>query len=354
MSHQNPVPFEPPVTFTDLPATGGRIGSTPEDFRVDEVPLYEFSGEGAHLYVKLRKRDWSSPAAVRALAKTAGVRDRDVGCAGMKDRWAVTTQWLSFPDGARPVEEWEPDAGLEILETTRHGNKLRTGHLKENRFTIRLEGCDPDAENSAEKLASAIRECGLPNYFGPQRFGAKGENLGRALAWLHHPKGPRKSQAAKFHASVLQAEVFNRYLCSRREAGLDQVFEGETVRLSGTGSVFTVTDAATDTGRFLAGDIALTGPIVGPKARAAEGPLRQLELSAIEAAGLCEESLALLARFGAGTRRDLLMTVPDLNAESTEETLTLTFTLPSGSYATQLVREFTRRPWSEPAHPKSS
>lgn len=343
------LPHEPPIAFADLPSTGGHVGTEPEDFRVDEIPLYEFSGEGPHTYVRVRKRDWTTRDMIRSLARSAGVSDRDVGSAGMKDRWAITTQWLSFPEGSSPPADWDLGDGLEVLEVTRHGNKLRTGHLRANRFSIGLQDCEADALERAQAIVAAINARGLPNYFGPQRFGNAGMNVERALRWIDgKTKGPRKAHVAKFNASVLQSEVFNRYVTARRELGLERLFLGETVRLNGSGSVFTVTDAEADAPRLAAGDLVLTAPMVGPKARITEGPLVEVERAAIEASGLDEGILDRLGRFGKGTRRDILVFPEALTVERDEDRLVLSFVLPSGCYATQLAREFTRATWLEP------
>ncbi len=343
------LPHEPPIAFGDLPGTGGHVGTEPEDFCVDEVPLYDFAGTGPHTYVRVRKRDWTTRDMIRSLARTAGVSDRDVGSAGMKDRWAVTSQWLSFPETSTSPETWDLEDGLEVLEVTHHGNKLRTGHLRANRFTIRLQECEANALERAQAIVAAINERGLPNYFGPQRFGNAGMNVERSLRWIAgRTRGPRKAHVAKFNASVLQSEVFNRYVSARRELGLDKLFVGETVRLNGSGSVFTVTDPDADMPRLVAGDIVLTAPMVGPKARVAEGPLVELEQAAIEAAGLDEATLGRLAQFGKGARRDILVFPEALSVEGSDDGLALHFVLPSGSYATQLTREFTRGPWLEP------
>lgn len=139
-------PHAPLISTTDLPAPGGRIGPSPEDFCVDEVPLYEPSGAGAHFYVRLRKRGLATPEAITLLAQAASVESHEIGSAGMKDKHAVTTQWLSVPaDRAKPPEAWSLPDGLQILAVSRHNNKLRTGHLRGNSFCIRLVDVAPDA-----------------------------------------------------------------------------------------------------------------------------------------------------------------------------------------------------------------
>ncbi len=348
MSDERRAPFEPP-TLTAPPGTGGELGAAPEDFRVDEVPLYAFSGAGPHLYVRLEKRGWTTPDAVDALARAAQVNARDVGVPGMKDRWAVTTQWLSVPESATPPESWTLPEGLRVLEVTRHQNKLRTGHLAANRFQVRLLHTRPDALATATATAERLTRKGLPNYYGPQRFGHRLENVERALAWLaREGRGrPIKPFQAKLYASVLQAEVFNRILARRIELGLEKLFVGETVRLAGSSRIFTVEDPERELPRLAARELALVAPIVGPKARA-KGELAALEADALAEVGLDEPALARLGRFGEGTWRELVVWPEGLTVEAEPEALVVAFTLPSGSYATQLLRELTHRPWAEP------
>src|SRR5262249_43071472 len=153
-------------------------------FRVDEIPAYAASGSGEHLYVRVQKRELTTPELVRRLARAAGVDARDVGYAGLKDKHAVTSQWLSFPAQAAPPEGWELPPGVELLEVSRHGNKLRTGHLAGNRFSIALVGGGAGAAERARAIADALLARGLPNYFGAQRFGRGGANLELARSWL--------------------------------------------------------------------------------------------------------------------------------------------------------------------------
>ena len=346
-------PHSPPLSTESLPKVGGRLGPEPEDFRVDEVPLYPPSGSGEHFYLRLRKRGFTTREAVRELARVARVDARDVGSAGMKDKHAVTTQWLSVPAavGGKP-ETWALPPGLEIVEVSRHTNKLRTGHLTGNRFEIRLVDVEPDALSRAHAILDRLSEQGLPNRFGAQRFGRGGENLRRALAWIDEEAETGRSRAAPFEqklwSSVLQAEAFNRYLTERLRTGLGRPLAGEVVRLEGTGSSFVVEDPERELPRWKARDIHPTGPIFGPKMRAARGRPLELEEAAIASVGIRPEARLRLGRHAHGTRRDLLVWPGDpLVVESGAGALVLSFFLPAGSYATELVREFTRRDLSD-------
>jgi tRNA pseudouridine13 synthase len=342
------VPHEPPRT-TDQPPVAECVGPAPEDFVVTEIPLYPPTGDGEHWMVELRKRDWTTPDAVSALARAARVAERDIGHAGMKDRHAVTTQWLTIPGRGSAPDTWELPEGLTIVSQTRHSSKIRTGHLAGNRFEIRLLGAVPNGEERARGILDTIVARGLPNYFGTQRFGHGGRNLEDALRWLAAgapARGKKTRFYRKLYPSVVQAEIFNRYLTARRAHGLDQLLPGEVVRLEGNRSVFVVEDPEAELPRLREGDIHLTGPLPGPKMRAASGAALALERSVVDELALDETSLEMLDRLADGTRRDLVVRPTPLEVRSAEpDALVVTFALPPGSYATQLLRELLPSPW---------
>lgn len=339
------LPHTPPPMFPDASPIDALIGPTPDDFIVDEIPLYPQSGAGEHLYARVEKRGFTTPAMVRAVTRAAGVDERDVGYAGLKDKHAVTRQWLSLPSKARPPSEWRLPEGVTVVEHTRHANKLRTGHLRGNRFRITLVTKDLEALEKAMPLAERLRDRGLFNYYGGQRFGRRGEGLAQALTWLRH--GAKLHGVPRFltklYPSVIQAEVFNRYFSARRALGLDRLIAGEVVRLDNAGAMFTVEDAGREAPRLTSGDIHLTGPIFGPKARPTAGEAAALEMAQLGALGLDQEALEKLARLAPGTRRDLIAPITDLELRWTGVgRLELAFSLPAGSYATEVVRQFTQ------------
>jgi tRNA pseudouridine13 synthase len=338
---------KPPFFTADLPAPGGAVGPEPEDFRVDEIPLFEPEGRGDHRYVLLRKRRWTTPDAIRALARAAGIRERDVGSAGLKDKHAVTTQWLSLPAAASPVEHWQLPEGLEVLRATRGERKLRTGQQRGNRFRIHLTGTAEDGLVRARAIGARLSELGLPNYFGAQRFGHRGDNLEQAVSWLEAgavATGPRARFLRKLYPSVIQSAIFNRYVGLRLELGTRSLLDGEVVRLDGSNSLFVVTDPEREEPRLRARDIHPTGPMIGPKMKAAERAALELEQRAVEQLGLPPAARDRLDRLAPGTRRDLIVWPAEMAIDAAEASagLVLEFALPSGSYATQLIREFTR------------
>jgi len=352
--HQAARPHEPEFWTSQLPASGGAIGERFEDFRVDELPAYTPSGEGEHLYVRVEKRGLTTPDLVRLLAREARVSEREIGYAGLKDRRGVTSQWLSLPRTATAPETWNLPADVRVLEASRHGNKLRTGHLRGNRFRIGVTRVPEGGFERARSIVALLERAGFPNYFGGQRFGRDGENLTKALSWL--AGGGRARLPAflyKLYPSVVQAEVFNRYLSLRRAEGFERLLAGEQMRLAGSGAGFAVEDVAVESERWSRREIVPTGPILGPKMRPASG--RPLELEALAAAelGLGPAELEVLARAAPGARRDLLVFPEAIELTEREGGFELAFGLPAGSYATVLVRELTRTPLAGASFPEA-
>jgi tRNA pseudouridine13 synthase len=344
----NAAPKELPFDHADLDALGGHIGPDPEDFVVDEQPLYAASGQGDHWYVRLRKRGATTLDLRSVVAEAAGVAPGDVGYAGMKDKHAVTTQWLSVPVvRARPPEAWELPAPFSLLEVSRHNNKLRVGHLEGNRFTIRLVDVGANASERLERHFERLAAQGLTNYFGAQRFGSGQQNLAGALASLRRGRlGPRAGTRGKFLASVIQSEVFNRYAIERVALGAGRLLAGDVVRFRDGRSMFTVEDTEREQPRLDRGEVRLTGPMVGPKMKASSGEPLRLEQVALDGLGLDEASLRSLGRWAPGTRRDLLLWPSELAHEPATGGVTVRFALPAGAYASLVIRTLTRQdPW---------
>jgi tRNA pseudouridine13 synthase len=342
-------PWELPFDHAELDAIDGHIGPDPEDFVVDEVPLYVASGQGEHWYVRVRKREATTIELREAIARAAGVAAGDVGYAGMKDKHAVTTQWLSVPvPRAQPPEAWELPPPFELLEVSRHANKLRIGHLEGNRFRIRLVGALADAPAKIDRFFERFRAQGVTNYYGSQRFGRGQNNLQSALFALRRGRlGPRAGTRGKLMSSVIQAEVFNRYAMARVAVGQERLLAGDVVRFSDGRAMFIVEDAEREQPRLDRGELRLTGPMVGPKMKASAGQPYELEQQAIASVGLDEVALGALGRWAPGTRRDLCLWPSDLACEAgADGSVTVAFALPAGAYASLIIRTLTRNdPW---------
>lgn len=315
----------------------------PEDFVVDEIPLYPASGEGAHTFVRVEKRDVTTEEVARALARAAGVPPRDVGYAGRKDRRAIARQWLSAPglDPARALELALPRA--RVLEAVRHPHKLRTGHLRANAFVISIRGAgETRAARAEERLADFARR-GFPNRFGAQRFGHAGDNAARGAAVLAGRERVRDRREARFLVSALQAAVFNEVL-ARRALPLDALELGDVARVEASGGLFVVEDLAREAPRAAAFEISATGPIFGTHDVAPRGEPARREREALAAHGI-DPDAPLAAPRGVplhGARRPLRARIEGAAITRSGDALELRVTLPPGSYATVLVEELLR------------
>ena len=338
----------------------GRIKTKPEDFVVDEIPSYEPSGEGSHLYLHLRKRNRTTDDVVKTIARALEVPPREIGVAGMKDKVAVTTQWISVPT-TDPDFDARARAlaidGVEILEAKRHGNKLKTGHLRGNRFTIVVRGIAdvPAAVSSFQTIATQ----GVPNAFGKQRFGRDGDTAERARAWLTgKERAPGDPRLRRFHFSAFQAEVFNALLDARVADGSWTVpLLGDLLKKEETGGMFVCTDVQTDRERAERGEVCPTGPIIGDRMRQPEGEARAYE-ERIVAPRIEGIDLRRARSLGEGTRRVLRLRVTEMcvddsinssheNADELHDSpdepsaqggaITVRFVLPKGAYATTVL-----------------
>jgi tRNA pseudouridine13 synthase len=334
-----------PFVTPDLPGSGGVLRASPEDFRVDEVPAYLPSGSGPHLYLRVEKRGLTTRDALRALSRTLGVPDRDAGYAGLKDREAVTTQWLSFPVDRDPDPRTLEAPGLRVLEVARHGNKLRAGHVRANRFSIAVRGGDAGRARAA---AEALLARGFPNFFGPQRFGTEGRNAEVGKAILAGAATPEARRAARdrflrrLSISAYQALLFNRWLAERMVDGLfASALAGDVMKKLDTGGLFTCEDPAADGPRVARFEISPAGPMFGHKLRAAAGEALRREERILAAEGI---SLAGFERGGGeaeGTRRAARLRV-EIALEPLADGYRAAFELPKGSYATVVMGELVK------------
>ncbi len=340
MTRPTSAALEPP-TLTGPPPWTGRIRSTPQDFRVDEVPAYLPEGTGDHLYVRFEKTGLDTPQAVRRIAQQLGVDGRQAGVAGLKDRHAVTTQWASFEHADPAHLEGVAIEGVRILEVARHRNKLRTGHLRANRFQILVRGADERGRPEVARRLEELSRRGVPNYFGEQRFGRGGENLERARRWIvEGGKAPRDRFERKLLVSVFQAALFNELLAERLEGGTyDGVILGDLLRKEDTGGLFVCGDAEVDGARAARFEVSATGPMFGARMRWPEADARRREEAALARWNVDAATLERFRSSGEGTRRPyrIALREPTLAAEA--EGFRLAFALPSGAYATVVLRE---------------
>lgn len=321
------------------PTARGRLRSTPEDFQVAEILPFTPDGTGEHLYLHVRKRDANTAWVAERLARLAGLSPSQVSYAGLKDRHAVAKQWFSLHLPGRddpPWRDWqEPD--FQVLAGQRHSRKLRRGALSGNRFRIVVRELTDVAPLELEDRWQRLLSGGVPNYFGPQRFGREGNNLRGALALF---QGRRvKRQQRSLYLSAARAYLFNDLL-SRRilDGNWCAPLPGEVAMLEGSHSVFPVEAPDITLGeRLQALDLHLTGPLWGRGEPMSRGAVRALEEATMAgwpvfrdglvAAGLAQERRALR----------IVLREPAFSLEG--DGLTLAFQLPAGSYATAVLRE---------------
>lgn len=339
----------PTLVTGDLPGVGGRLRVQLEDFRVEEIAAYAADGSTSpgHVLLVLEKRGLSTEDAIGALARALAIHPRTIGWAGRKDAAAITRQWISVPaTAAAALATFEHEA-ITLGPAHPHSHKLRIGHLHGNRFDIvvRELAVDPDIALArvAAKLARIAEHGGFPNAFGPQRFGRNGDGIDRGLELLRRGRGGAR---ANMTVAAGQAALFNLWVELRAERGLSaSVVEGDVLAKVATGGLFTSTDPDVDGARLAAREVAITGPMFGSRTMMASvgTPAAALERDVLALAHVGPDSLRALGRAALGTRRRLLVSPADVDVAiddlSVGSGLRLRFTLPAGSFATQLVRE---------------
>jgi len=311
-----------------------------EDFLVEEDLGFAPAGAGQHLLLKVRKTDANTPWVARELARLARCRPHEVGYAGLKDRRAVAIQWFSVPRPRTPLDlAAARGEGYEVLESHAHNRKLPRGALAGNRFAIRLRAPGGDGAELAARLAprlALIAARGVPNYFGPQRFGRDGANL-----TLADREDPSRLPAAErgFMLSAARSVVFNASLAARvGEGSWERLLVGDLAGLDGRGSIFSV--AAVDetlAARCANLEIHPTGPLWGTGEPATGAGVLELET---RIGGEFAAECALCAGAGmAQERRSLRLRVAELECEAEPDAALLRFRLTRGSFATAVLRE---------------
>jgi tRNA pseudouridine13 synthase len=359
---------------TDFPGIGGVIKQRPEDFFVQEIPLYEACGEGEHVYCEVQKVGLTTFDALHRLARVLGVHTGAIGYAGMKDARAVTRQVFSIAGVTEERVMAAPVAPLTILWARRHGNKLRLGHLRGNRFAVKVRQVDPAAVVKVRAVLDELQRRGMPNYYGEQRFGRRGDNhlLGAALLagnhreLLHHllgrpdpsddaqSAGARKAfdrgdlqgsmhlwprskgverralhqliktgrpgravrvvdeKLRRLWVSAIQSHLFNQVL-ARRLGTLDRVLAGDLAYKHANGACFHVEDVAAEQPRAEAFEISPTGPLLGYRMTLPRGEPLEIEQAVFAAAGLKPEDFRVAGRLRVkGTRRPLRVRPEDV------------------------------------------
>ncbi len=325
-----------PLLTPQQPGTGGRIRQSPEDFRVFEMPLYLPSGTGDFTYVHLEKTGHNTRFLLEELARQLEFDFKHLGVAGLKDRHAVTRQWISFPVRFESRLERFSLEGVRVLEVSRHANRLGIGHLQGNRFEVRVRGAAGQAEQAAQTLQMTLQQ-GLPNYFGPQRFGLDQRNAEEGLRLVrNNMKGKANIHVKRFLVSALQSLVFNTFLARRLERGIfAAMITGDMAKKHDTGGVFQVEDAPLESLRAMRGEVSALGTLPGRKVKPMNLEAGALEAEVLAALGLTWEDFS--SRLG--DRRLTRVFLKNAHVTAQEDGYEIGFDLPKGSFATSVLRE---------------
>lgn len=318
----------------------GDMRSVHDDFQVDEIPDFSPTGEGEHVCLKVRKTGQNTEWVGKQFADIAGIARRDVSYAGLKDRHAVTTQWFSVWLPGKVSPNWSeqlPDS-IEVLEEVRHNRKVRIGTLKGNRFRLVLRNCQGD-KGQLEEAMAAIQAQGVPNYFGPQRFGHQFHNIERATLWFNGEIKPKARHQKNMYVSAARSLIFNQNLSRRVDEDCwNQAIDGDVYQLSGTKSCFYEVLDDVINKRVNECDLHPTGPMWGQGELMSQGAVRSNELAVAEQQSLLCQGLEKQGL--KQERRSLRMMVDGLSHEwLDDDALVLSFSLPPGCYATSVLRE---------------
>ncbi len=336
---------------------------SPRDFVVDEIPLYEFSGEGEHLVYHVRKKNLTTWQMLDLIAKHLNIRSRDIGYAGLKDKNAQTKQYISIHKQYEEKMESFDKEGIKILSKTYHNNKIKMGHLRGNRFFIRLKKVNPTDAQKITQVLGNIKEYGMPNYFGFQRFGIEKNNYKLGEEILFNGRKERNAKLKKMYINAYQSHLFNLWLSSRLEKSklissfdpkeiIDllnmpeeiltnikkqkhpfKLLEGDVMMHYPNGRLFHYDMSEEEAERFTCKNVSPTGLLAGERAKRAVGMAHTIE-----------KEFDFEAKID-GARRYAWIFPEDVEGKYREDEAwyELHFTLPKGSYATVLVEEIAGR-----------
>ena len=330
-----------------------------DDFVVTEIPLYEFSGEGEHLIIKFRKKDLATWDALQIFSDFLGCKQREIGYAGLKDKNAMTIQYISIPRKLEEKFKTFKHNNIKILETTYHNNKIKIGHLKGNKFFIRLKRVNLVDSRKLEQALGIIAQNGIPNYFGFQRFGIEGDNYKKGKDIIDGKLKEKRRNLCQMYINAYQSYLFNHWLSKRIEISklvvafepkeiyerlnlpLDlvkqlkkqehpfKIIPGELMSHYPYGKIFTIEEIESEAQKFNLRDRVPTGLLAGKRVK------RSIDL----AFSYEEQFDKKIPEDGA--RRFAWIFPDNIESEYKEEKnwFELQFTLPKGSYATELISE---------------
>jgi len=330
-----------------------------DDFVVTEIPLYEFSGEGEHLVLKIRKKDLATWDALEIIAKFVGCKSRDIGYAGLKDKNAMTVQSISIHKQYEEKLKTFNHPNIKILGTTYHNNKIKVGHLKGNSFFIRLKRVNVIDCRKIQSALESIVNFGMPNYFGFQRFGIDGDNYKKGKAIIDGELKEKRRNLKQMYINAYQSHLFNSWLSKRIEISklvdafepkeiyeklnlpLDvvkrmkkqkhplKIMTGDLLSHYPFGKIFTIEDLETESEKFFQRDRVPTGLLSGKRVKNSVDLAYEIE----------KEFEAPTGEDGARRFAWVFPSDVESNYKEDKNWMELKFTLPKGCYATELIAE---------------
>ena len=331
-----------------------------DDFVVTELPRYDLSGKGEHLILKIRKKDLATWDAIEILAQYLNCSTREFGYAGLKDKNAMTVQSIAIHRKFEEALNNFEHENIKILEKTYHNNKIKVGHLKGNKFFIRLKRVGLVEKRKIEEAISSIANYGIPNYFGFQRFGIEGDNYKKGKDIIDGKLKERNRNLKQMYINAYQSFLFNKWLSKRIEISkLVDAFEpkeiyeklnlpldvvkrmkkqkhpfklitGDLLSHYPYGKIFNIEDLETESDKFLARDRVPTGLLCGSRVK-----------KSIDLAYEIEKEFDEKVQQEDGARRFAWIFPEDLESNYKEEKnwMEIQFSLPKGSYATEVIAE---------------
>lgn len=340
----------------DAPHTSGKIKQSLDDFQVDESLSFEPSNKGEHTLIQIKKTGLNTAFVAEEMAKFAKLPLRQISYAGRKDKYATTTQWFGVYYANRPKCDWQQFAleGAKVQYLVQNDRKLRVGAIKCNRFTIYIRELSNFNEDDLTTRLELIKRHGVPNYFGNQRFGELikadgsvqvGGNL-QLAAKLLNGEEIRNRNKRSMAISALRSWLFNQFVSARiEEFKANDLIEGDALLLAGTNSFFNYSkeqseSAASLFNRLQQQDIFLSAPLWGKGELQSQDSAKEFEQQVSQAyPQVCQ----ILAELGLEQQRRALLLFPqDFEAEISDNCLRLSFSLPTGCFATSVLREIAK------------
>lgn len=342
-----------PFLTASVPGCGGVLKYSPEDFIVEEIPLYHPAGSGEHLYIWIEKQNISTEGALRHLARKLDIPLKFTGHAGKKDTDSISRQWLSFHTPAHPQPNTLESSSIRILEMTRHSNKLRRGHLRGNAFNITVRNIDPEAQ--LEPLFSHLLAEGFPNYFGAQRMGRDDANVHQGRAFVRNTEErPGKMnkgglERTRFVTNAYQSALFNEITALRLQnmGTLGKFLPGDIAVLHHNGASFPVAPEELDEIQARANlwELSPSAPLFGYKVSLCQEYPGRWESAILSREGLSLSDFRLGSKSVSpkGERRSVRARPHELSWDILPNQgnyhLRLQVTLDKGVFATSLLRE---------------